>query len=297
MKVSIRTKFTIGIIFFFVIIMVLSIFSDFYLNKLAKKTGAILKENYLSVNYARDMSEGLTIINQEITNCFLTHKNPDRSLIGKELSLFKKSLQSEKNNLTEAGEDKLVASIETAFIEYSDSIAKYNTASLSAVKVLYLQNKSGSLYQQLTLLSQINGKAIESKTNDAKISAKNALNQMTFIGAFCFLIALSFTYSFSSYFSERFFQLVNGIKEIGASNYGHRLYFEGKDEFHEISLVFNEMAEKLDDNKRKMALTLQGALEKDYTADDVQELKRLLLRVKSIEEQATALIIRIENKE
>ncbi len=296
MKVSIRTKFTIGIIFFFVIILVLSIFSDYYLNRLSKKTDAILKENYLSVYYARDMSEGLMVINQEISNCFLTHKNPDESLIHKEMSSFDKSLQLEKRNFTEEGEDKLVAGIETAFVEYSDSVAQFYKSPKSVEMALYLQHKSGGIYQQLTVLSQMNGKAIELKTNDAKLSAKNALSQMTFIGAFCFLIALSFTYSFASYFSERFFQLFNGIKEIGSSNYGHRLYFEGKDEFQEISLVFNEMAEKLSENKEKMALTLQGAMEKDYTADDVQELKRLLLRVKGIEEEATTLISRIANK-
>ena len=70
MKPSIRTKFTIGIIFFFVIISVLSIFSAYYLNRLSKKTGLILKENHLSEIYARDMSEGLMNINQEITNGF-----------------------------------------------------------------------------------------------------------------------------------------------------------------------------------------------------------------------------------
>ena len=52
MKPSIRTKFIIGIIFFFVIISVLSIFSAVYLNKLSKKTSAILKENHLSVIYS-----------------------------------------------------------------------------------------------------------------------------------------------------------------------------------------------------------------------------------------------------
>jgi two-component system, NtrC family, sensor histidine kinase KinB len=296
MKASIRTKFTIGIVFFFVIICVLSIFSAFYLNRLSKKTSAILKENHISVIYARDMSEGLMNINQEITNCFLTNKNPNRLLINKELSLFNKTLQLEKNNLTEAGEDKLVAGIETGFIEYSDSVEKFIKSPKPVAKVLYLQKEFGNLYQQLLLLSQINGKAIELKTDDAKVSAKNALKQMTFLGTLCFLIALSFTYSFASYFNERFFQLYNGIKEIGSSNYGYRLYFDGKDEFYDISLVFNEMAEKLNENKQKMTVTLHVDSEKDNSFDDIQELKRFLVRIKSMEEQATTLITRFENK-
>ena len=70
MKHSIRTRFTLGMIFLFIIISVLAVFSGYYLNKLSTKTSAILKENYLSVVYAREMSEGLMNINQEITTSF-----------------------------------------------------------------------------------------------------------------------------------------------------------------------------------------------------------------------------------
>ena len=81
MKFSIRTKFTVGMVFLFIIILVLSIFSAYYLNKMSKKTSAILKENYLSVVYAREMSEGLTTINQEITLSSLMNKAPDGLLL------------------------------------------------------------------------------------------------------------------------------------------------------------------------------------------------------------------------
>jgi nitrate/nitrite-specific signal transduction histidine kinase len=134
------------------------------------------------------------------------------------------------------------------------------------------------------------------KTRDAKVSAKNASLQMTFVGTVCFLIAFGFTFSFGSYFNERFFELYNGIKEISSNNYGQRLHFDGKDEFYEISLVFNEMAEKLSENNPKKPSTVQVDLEKDKNLNDMQELKRLLISMKNIEEQATVLISKIEKK-
>ena len=70
MKNSIRTRFTSGMVFLFIIILVLSVFSGYYLNVLSGKTSAILKENYLSVVYAREMTEGIVNINQEITTGF-----------------------------------------------------------------------------------------------------------------------------------------------------------------------------------------------------------------------------------
>ena len=296
MKNSIRTRFTLGMIFLFLIILILSVFSGYFLNKLSDKTDAILKENYLSVVYAREMSAGITEINQEISSSFLTKRKPDSLKITGTLDVISKSLKAEKNNLTEAGEDKLVSSIEGGYTVYLDSVRKLIKGEVPASGLLGLQDKSANLYQQLLLLSEMNGKAIEIKTDDAKASAKSALSKMTILASLCFLIGISFTFSFASYFNQRFQQLYGGIKEMVSSNFDQRLYFDGSDEFYEISVVFNEMAEKLSKNKQKIPVTLQEHQPKEKQSDDAEELKRLLPKIKSIEEQAAALIARLEQK-
>ena len=294
MKLSIRSKFFVGMVFL-LIILALSIFSAYYMNKLSKETGTILKENYLSLVYARDMSGGLTNINQEITNCFLTNKNIDSILIKKELNIIDKSLQLEKNNFTEPGEDKLVAGIETGLKEYSGSVVKFFKSPQPASNIVDLQKRYGALYQQLVLLSDMNGKAIEVKTDENKISSQDALTQMTILASLCFIIALFYSYSFSSYSNERFSQLYNGVKEIVSSNYGKRLYIDGTDEIYEISLVFNKMAEQLNENEKKMSVPLLADSERAYALNDVEELKSILIRIKNIEEQAEVLISKLEN--
>ena len=293
MKLSIRTKFALGMVFIFLIILILLGFSAFYLNKLSNKTGAILKENYLSVVYAREMTEGISKINQEMTTAFLEKRNPEKPMIVQQLEAIDQSLQLEKGNFTELGEDKLVAGIETVFEEYRGKIAKLSDSVLTADELLYFQKKQAFLEEQLVLLSQMNGKAIESKTDDAKVSSKNALAGMTILGSICFLIALSFIYSFASYFNERFFQLYNGIKEIVSSNYGQRLYFDGVDEFSEISVLFNQMAEKLSgEQAREEEQQLDFSKESNPEEKDFDELKDLLARMKNIEKQAEDLLNR-----
>jgi len=296
MKHSIRTRFTLGMIFLFIIISVLAVFSGYYLNKLSDKTSAILKENYLSVVYAREMSEGIMNINQEITTCFLTKRKPDSLKIAKELNLIEQSLISEKNNITEPGEDKLVSGIETEYVEYTDSVSTIVKSPKPITGLLFLQNKSGDLYQQLSILSQMNGKALEVKTDDAKASSKSALTKMTILASLCFLIGMSFTFSFASYFNRRFFQLYNGLKEVVSSDFHEQLLFDGNDEFYEISLVVNEMADKLKKNKQKMAVTLQDEAMKGINPNDVDELKKMLFRLKMMEEQAAALLSKFESK-
>ena len=294
MKLSIRSKFFVGMVFL-LIILVLSIFSAYYMNKLSKESGTILKENYLSLVYARDMSGGLTNINREITDCFLTNMKIDSILIKKELNIIDKSLQSEKNNFTEPGEDILVSGIEAGLNEYRNSVVKFLKSPQPASYVLDQQKKYGALYQQLVLLSEMNGKAIEVKTQNNKISSQDALTQMTIIAILCFIIALFYSYSFSSYSNERFFQLYNEIKEIQVSNYEKRLDIDGTDEIYEISLVFNEMADKLHENKQKMPVPLLADSVNVSTLNDIQEMKNMLIRIKSIEEQAESLISRLEN--
>jgi methyl-accepting chemotaxis protein len=276
---------------------VLAVFSGYYLNKLSDKTSAILKENYLSVVYAREMSEGLMNINQEITTCFLKKRIPDSLKIAKELKKIDQSLQSEKNNFTEPGEDKLVSDIETDYIEYRDSLQIIIKSHESSAALFSLQNKSGTLYQQLSILSQMNGKALEVKTDDAKAFSKSALTKMTILATMCFLIGMSFAFSFASYFNRRFFQLFNGIKEIGSGNFDQHLFFDGNDEFSEISQVVNEMADKLKENKQKISVTLQKESWKGINPNDIEELKKMLFRIKTMEEQAAALIAKLEKKE
>ena len=210
---------------------------------------------------------------------------------------FNESLELEKNNITEFGEDKLVSDIETNYNYYHDSVVKFIKSSNPVINDLYLQKKFDTLYKQLMLLSQMNEKAIEEKTGDAKVSAKKATLQMTFIGTICFLIAYGFTFIFSSYFNERFYKLYNGIKELVSSNYSQMLYLDGNDEISEISSAINEMAEKLSKNNQKMSLNLQEGSGQTYTFNDIQELKKIMARIKGVEEQAIDLIFRLENKQ
>ena len=285
-----------GMILLFIIISVLAVFSGYYLNKLSSKTGAILKENYVSLVYAREMSEGIMNINQEITTCLLTKRTPDSLKIAKELKRFQQSISSERDYITEPGEDKLVAGIEADYFDYRDSVQAVIKSPKSTGDMLYLQNKSGNLYQQLSILSQMNGKALEVKTDDAKASSKSALTKMTVLATLCFLIGMSLTFSFSSYFNRRFYELYEGIKEIGSGNFDQRLFFDGRDEFYEISLVLNELADTLKKSKLKMSATSMDVPLKGINSNDVEELEKMLFRIKIMEEQAAALLLKFEKK-
>ncbi len=297
MKRPIRTRFTLGMIFLFLIILVLSVFSGYYLNQLSSKTSAILKENYISVVYARDLAEGLSDINQEITTASLTKRKPDTLKVTIVLTSMNKTLLDEKNNITEPGEDKLVSSIESDYAVYRDSLQNFMKSPDSARGLLYLQNKSGDINQQLSILSQMNGRALEVKTEDAKASANSAVTKMTVLATLCFLVGMSFTISFASYFNRRFFELYNEIKELVSGNIEENSVSVGKDEFDEISRIINKMAEKLKKEPQKMPFTLPEEPARGITSNEVEDLKLMLFRIKVMEEQVASLISKFEKKQ
>lgn len=296
MKLSIRTKFSLGMVFLFIIILSLLGFSAFSLIRLSKKTGAILIENHLSVVYAREMTDNMIQLNQEMYRSYITNSAPDTFLIKNEFDQLDHTIQLELNNITEVGEDKLAKSIHKGINDHKEVFSQFVHSPQQVDLVQTLQNRFDILTQQLVLLSEMNEKAIEVKTVAAKVSSKEALTQLSVFGTLCFLITLSFIYSFASYFNERFFQLYNGIKEIVSSNFGHRLYFDGQDEFYEISLLFNKMAEKLEGTNLKKPMYDFGDPENEDRLETMEELKSLLLKMKTLESQAAAVISKADNK-
>jgi methyl-accepting chemotaxis protein len=284
-------------IFFFVIIAAISILSAYHLSRLSQKTDAILKDNHFSVIFARDMAEELTVLNQEITRSFTNSNRIDTALINSTSISFKKSLLLEKNNITEPGEDKLVSGIESGFNEYIKYIVNCEKKPVSSEAMTASMTKFHGLYQQTMLLSQMNEQAIILKANDTKKSAEKGLTSVTLLGTICFIITLSFTFNFASYFNGRFTKLYNGIKEIGLNNYNERLYFEGEDEFYDISLVFNEMAQNLNANAEISKVNFQEEFEREVSLSQVLELKSILEQMQGVEDRAVDLIAKLENKE
>ena len=57
------------------------------------------------------------------------------------------------------------------------------------------------------------------------------------------------------------------------------------------------MAEKLKKNKQKMSVTLADDNAKVLTYNDIEDLKKMLFRIKTMEEQAAALISKFEKKQ
>jgi len=91
---KIKTKLRLGFGFLFIIVLSFGALSLYYMNKISVSSKVILKDNYESLNYSREMRAILD----------------DYPLpFSKNLSLkFNNQLSKEENNITEKGEEQAV---------------------------------------------------------------------------------------------------------------------------------------------------------------------------------------------
>ena len=99
MAIKLKTKIALGGIFLFALLILVGAVSFFYLNRLSEESKAIIKANYETLNYSREMLNELDSLQK----------------IKMDLEQFEKNLQLQESNITEPGEKEMTASLRKNF--------------------------------------------------------------------------------------------------------------------------------------------------------------------------------------
>ena len=213
---KIKTKIRLGLIFLLAIIMALAITGSIYVNKLADISSAISKDNYESLEYAKNMIRAL---------------DEDDSAIS--VKSFEENLVNEEHNITEAGEKDAAHDLREVFELYKSGQRDDRTKTLLRQKVLYVQD--------------LNMNAIVRKNDVATKTTKRVFAYITILGTLSFLLSFTFVINFPGLIANPVAELTTGIREIANRNYASRINFKANDEFGQVAEAFNEMARRLDD--------------------------------------------------
>ena len=220
---TIKNKLRAGFGFLFVLAMLCCGLAIYFLNRLSADARNILKDNYKSVQYAKNIVAELN--GQGII------PTPQQDKI------IRENLSEQEHNITERGEKALTDSLLNGYNKLMLSVGDNRQAAL-ILPVLVRQTYG---------IMQLNMNAIEHKDVKATLTAKNAEILVAFIGSFLFLVAFSFTVNFPGYIADPIKELTEGIKEIAKGNYRQELNFKSNDEFGELGTAFNHMTVKLDE--------------------------------------------------
>lgn len=215
---KIKTQLTLGIGLLFSLIILLSIVGIQKINGLATDTENILKENYNTLDYCRNMLHILNEAQETKEYTFTT---------------FSEYLHKQRQNSTEIGESELNNRLTYYFArwksDYQDTMA--------------IRQIHSTIHQ----LMKLNMAGIERKSDLAEKNAKNAIIWIASIGSFCVLIGLGLFLDLPKRITKPILSLSESIKQIAGQNYSQRVYLKRNDEFGDLASTFNTMAEKLEE--------------------------------------------------
>ncbi|HTA81860.1 MAG TPA: ATP-binding protein [Bacteroidia bacterium] len=220
MKLRIKTKLSLGLTFFFIMIVLIGAVGLFAINRLADESKNILKANYESIEYSENM--------QQAIDAYET-KEPEA------LNKFEKNLKAQENNITEVGEQDATASVREMF-------ERLKTADSVTAEKIEKELRTG-LYK----ISDLNTNAIVRKNNETQQTADKLKIYLAILATVAFLISFTMLMNFPGYIADPISKLTEGIKQIANRNYSQRIHIEKGDEFGELAEAFNTMAQKLDD--------------------------------------------------
>ena len=220
---TIKNKLRAGISFLFLLAIICCGLSIYFMNRLSDDEKNILKDNYQSVQYTKNI-------------CVAVDASPN-VLSRQQIKVIDKNISGEEHDVTEPGEGLLADSLRSKFetLKRLDANAS-NAAELhSAIRKLSYG------------IMQLNMTAIERKYAAATATANRATLIMAFVGSFLFLVAFSFVVNFPGYIANPIKELTERIKEVSKRNYHQQLNFKSNDEFGELGQAFNTMTKKLDE--------------------------------------------------
>jgi len=219
MAIKLKTKIALGGLFLFTLLILVGAVSFFYFNRLTRDSKEIVKDNYETLNYSRELLKELDAL----------HGKDSVTALGN----FDKHLLLQEKNITEPGEKEITISLRSNFNLLKQ---RGRTDSISAL-----------IRKDISDIMQANLQAIDNKNQAAQVSAQRAETIITICLTVCLLLGFTFLFNFPSLVASPIASLTEGIKAIANKNYGQRIHLNRKDEFGDLANAFNSMAERLDE--------------------------------------------------
>lgn len=214
----IKTKLNLGVGLLFLMIIILSLVAAFYIFSIKKDTENILKANYNTLEYSRNMLLSLDEINGD----------EEKAIV-----VFETNLKNQIANITEIGEDKVTYNLQKSF----DFLEKNRTD----------ETIKSQIRQDIFEIMKLNMIAIKEKSDIASHTAETANLWIAITGTLCFLIAFNLLVNLPNNIANPIKELTGSIKEIANKNYSERVHFMNHNEYGDLAKSFNTMAQKLEE--------------------------------------------------
>jgi len=281
MKLKIRTKVSLGIIFLFAEFALIGGLSMYYISSIKYSSELMIKNNYWSVHYSENMIQAIDETHTAVNSIFLNKNyHYDKNSLAVSFNKFEENLNIEDKNITEFGEKDLVQSIRQDFLKYKSLVSEQNIES-SNDKVIYYSTTVlpvlNELKAKIFTVSTLNMQAIVQKNATLNDMIRRIYKNLSIMLAFCFIITFSFMINFPNYIAGPIKKITENIKAITNNNFKSRIQISSNDEFNELAEAVNSMAEKLEINYKpelieKPIVKIENQLNENLVLQNIQSL-------------------------
>jgi len=252
---KIKIKLALGTTTLFVLILALIVASTLFIHKLANQSGTIIKDNFASLTYCKNMQQSLIHIHSWKKISLAEPTIEKRPKLQKEMlqarEEFNSNLNEELHNITEAGEKELAAELKLAYEDYLEALDQNKDHGEFEKLYLEVQNR-------ISDLQIMNMEAMNSKNYKAEKSSEQAVLYVSILGLVAFLLSFIILLNFPGFIANPLIEITEKIKEISNKKYDQRLIYPGrKDEIGELAEAFNLMASKLLDYEKSSITELR----------------------------------------
>jgi PAS domain S-box-containing protein len=250
---KLRTKLFLGLGFLFFLTLVVGGLGAYFLNKLAQDAHKVIKDNYESIVYTKEM-----ILALENMNIFQTSRfNDGRKDIKNDifetpqfrrfLTIFEQNLALQQQNITEQGEEAKTLNVANTYQEYNKLLKRSEIDTIPKAQFFfeYISPTYDLLVSQVFDLLDMNMQAIIRKNEILQTTAQNVTISLIVVSFVCSFLSLVFVINFPTFLLKSIQKLRFGIKQITFQNYDQRLEIDSKDELGELAAAFNDMAQRL----------------------------------------------------
>ena len=253
---TLKRKLTWGLGFLFLIIFALCAVCSYYVGTLGQESERILKDNYNSLVYARNMFAGLddmkTSIASTLYNAGMMSDYYGR-LFESGRKLFEANLKDENNNITEPHEKEYVEALNQEYDSYLKLCLQLKNGEVKGgVYFSDFLPASEKLRQSINAIYDVNMQAVVRKSQLVKRDSSHFNNAMAMTGAICIILALAYFWYFPVYISTILSDLSERMKNLLKKN-GMTLDIKTNDEAYVILHAINLLENKVDANKEREA--------------------------------------------
>ena len=256
---TLKTKLSLGLGFLFLIILTLAAFCSYYVGKLGQESYNILKDNYYSIVYSRNMLSALDDMRTSISSTLYNASHAGRmsdyylKLFESGRNVFEANLKAENNNITEIQEKEYVETLNHDYELYMKLCLQIKSGSGSSS--VYLNDflpACEKLKRSINGIYDVNMQAVLRKNQQAKHDSARFITSMAVIGSLCILLAVGYFWYFPVYISTTLSYLSDRMKDL-LKNAGVTFDIQTKDEayiiLHAINLLETKLGVKKEDRR------------------------------------------------